>query len=60
MAAVGPDQCDGGEPLPQQRQQWVGAVAVLDAGRGDEYREQQPESVDRDVPLPAVIYLPPS
>lgn len=47
VAAVGPDQSDGGEPLPQQGQQRVGTVAVLDAGRGDEHHQQQPEGCPR-------------
>jgi hypothetical protein len=35
VAAVGPDQADGAEPLAQQGKQPVRAVAVLHARGGD-------------------------
>jgi hypothetical protein len=51
VAAVGPDQADRGEPLAQQRQQPVCAVAVLHAGGGDGHHQQQSEAVGGDVSL---------
>jgi hypothetical protein len=40
VPAVGPHVGDGGEPFPQQRQQSQAAIAVLDAGHGDQHDQQ--------------------
>ena len=54
---TGPE-ADGAEGLAQVPQQRPGPVAVLDAGRGDQNGQQQPDGVDGDVPLAAVILSP--
>jgi hypothetical protein len=57
VAAVSPGELDPGERLAQVPQQRPGAVAVLDACRGDQDGQQQPDRVHGDVPLAAVDLL---
>jgi hypothetical protein len=54
IAAVGPDQPDAAECSRESFQQWLGAVAVLHAGGGDQYAQQQTQRVDGDVVFAAV------
>lgn len=51
VATVGPDVGNGVASGVQGGEQAVGAVAVLDPGRGDHDREQQSAGVDGDVAL---------
>jgi len=54
VAAVGPDEPDPLACLAQVLQQRPGTVAVLNAGRGDQHTDQQPDGVNGDVAFPAV------
>jgi hypothetical protein len=54
VSGAGPGQPDPGAAAGQVPQQRPGAVAVLDAGRGDHHGQQQPGGIDGDVPLAAV------
>ena len=56
VAAVSPGEPDRRERLAQVPQQRLRAVAILDAGGGDQDGQQQPNRVDGDVPLAAVIF----
>jgi len=58
VTAVGPGQLDGGERLAQVPQQWLGSVAILGAGSGDQDGQQQAERIDGEVPLGPVDLLP--
>jgi hypothetical protein len=60
VAGVGPDQVDAGEAGVQGPEQWAGAVAVLQAGTGDQDREEQSAGVDGDVAFAAVDPFPAS
>src|SRR5262245_10130494 len=57
VAGVGPDQADAGKTAAQGPQQPPAAVAVLNRGGGDQYDQQQPGGVSRDVPFAAVDFL---
>ena len=46
---IRPDAAQPREPVPEDLQQALGPVAVLDTGRGDDYGEEQPEGIDEEV-----------
>ena len=50
---VGPDQLQPREAALEPGRDELDAVAVLDRGRVDDDRQEQPHGVDDDVPLPA-------
>ena len=54
IAAVGPDLLEAVEPAANRLEHELGPVAILDVGRVDDDRQEQPEGIDQDVPLAAV------
>jgi hypothetical protein len=53
VPAVRPDEAQRREVTPCPPEDELGPVPVLDVGRMDDHRQQQPEAVDQQMPLAA-------
>ncbi len=51
IGTISPNTAQTGEPMPQEAQQALGAVAVLYARGGYHHRDEQPKRIHEDVPL---------
>lgn len=57
IAAVGPDLLEAVEAAADRLQDQLGPVAILDGGRVDRDRQEQPQRIDQDAPLAAIDLL---
>lgn len=57
VGGIGPEQPDAAEAHAQRPQRCAGGVAVLDAGGGDQYDQQQPRVSTATWRLRPLIFL---